>query len=148
MNLKICFFPKFWKKTHPYIRNETFVRFWKFWFLKKFWNFSKISFFFQNFRKKQVFKFNYNCQFLKDCIHSNCWDIIWCSKNTSATKNFYCTHVRARFWYLKMVKNGKIMFLYQFLTKLAEYFGAPNFYIIVCAWSFRLLLHQKRIKNL
>ena len=79
-------------------------------FWKKFWNFSKIFIFFRNYRKKQIFKFNYNYQFLKYSIHSSCWNLIQCSKNPFVAKDCECAHVRARFWCLKIVKNGKIMF--------------------------------------
>ena len=79
--------------------------------------FPKFSFFFRNYRKKQIFKFNYNYQFLKYSIHSSCWNLIQCSKNPFVTKDCECAHVRARFWCLKIVKNGKnhvfwVIFIY------------------------------------
>ena len=48
----------------------------------------------------------------------------------------------------KLWKIDIIMFSHRFSCMLSGYFGAPEIYLIECAWSFRWLLHQKRMKNL
>ena len=43
--------------------------------------------------------------------------------------------LRARFCYLKMIINGKIMFFYQFLTKLAQYLARSVRQIFISSCS-------------
>ena len=151
--MKICFF------HISFLKNMTFRTFV---FVPKIKRNSETLWYFCKILKILIFE---KSKFSNSIIIVNFWKIV-SIQVVETLFNMRRLHSQQKLWLracaraLLILENGKkwkkSCFFNQFWLNWGNILArsargsarAPNFYIIVCAWSFRWLLHQKRIKNL